>query len=494
MNAELQAAWVEAMLAFNLALLLVLALRLPLRRWLGARVAYAAWSLPPAALLASLLPAPERAGEAQWLAPVANVGPIAADAVSSVAGGSEWNGLALVWMLGVVALIATLLLRQRRFVERIRPLLPHGERSYLSAGVAGPLLVGHWRPYIVLPLDFEQRYPSEQRALMLDHERAHLAAGDAPASAGAAFLACLVWFNPVAWWALRAFHFDQELACDARVLEARPQARRAYADAMLQAQLAEQRATAPLGCHWPAGHPLKERIRMLTRNLPNPARRRRGLWLIAVVALLLSLGVWAAQPERVAAATDAARYYSVRMLLARPGQPPQMPRLIVREGELAGVRSDDFEIDIRIRGGADQRVWIASDVRIAGAAAGSPALLVDAGTPGSISVADEPGRAYDVTASSERLADVRTPPRYPPAALADRIEGEVVLDLDVDAGGVVRDVAVVRSTPPGTFDAAAIAAARTWWLNPANQPPGSLPGRMRAPVRFELAAEAAPEG
>lgn len=505
---ELQAALIEAMLALTAALLLVLALRVPLRRWLGARVAYAAWCLVPAALLASALPAPQQAVEVEWLAPMAEVGPMTADAIATTSASIDSSWLVLAWLSGALLLAATLALRQLRFAGSIRPLLPHGRRSYLSAGVSGPLLVGHWQPYIVLPLDFERRYAPEQQALMLAHERAHLESGDALASGIAALVACLAWCNPIAWWALRMFHFDQELACDARVLEGRPQLRRAYADAMLQTQLAEQRASAPLGCHWPAGHPLKERIQMLTLNLPNPARRRRGLLLIAVLTLMLSLGVWAAQPERTAVATDDARLFSVRMLLTRPGEQPQMPRLIVREGERSGIRSDDFEVDLTVTGGDDDTVLIASDVRIGGAAAGSPTILVKAGTPGSISIADDPERAFAVTywvsehhgdadaagAAGERLADVRTPPRYPKQALTDRIEGEVVLDIDVDASGVVRDVAVVSSTPPGIFDAAAVAAARGWWLNPENQPPGTLPARMRAPVKFELEPETQPAG
>lgn len=510
MTSELQAALIDATLALTAALLLVLALRVPLRRWLGARVAYAAWCLPPMAQLASVLPAPRKVVDIQWMAPLASVGPMTSDAVATVAGSDPSGWLVITWIAGALALMLTLMLRQWRFASGLRPLLPHGERSFLSARVSGPLLVGHWRPFIVLPLDFDRRYTPEQQALMLAHERAHLGGGDAATSAVAAILTCLAWFNPLAWWALRMFHFDQELACDARVLESRPQSRRSYADAMLQTQLAEQHARAPLGCHWPAGHPLKERIQMLTQALPGPARRRGGLLLIAVMSLLISLGVWAAQPERVVASGTGDRYFNVRMLLTRPGQPPLMPRLIVREGELSGIRSDDVELDLKVTGGSDDMAWIASTVRIGGKSVGSPTIAIKTGMPGSISIGAEQHPDFAVTfwvrehkgdpnspagdGEGATLADIRTPPRYPAEALRNGIEGEVMLEFDVDATGVVREVIVVSSTPPGMFDDAAVAAARGWWMNPANHPPGTFPGRQRAPIRFELDPEMVPAG
>ena len=56
MAAELFALVWEATLAGSAALLLVLALRRPLRAWLGASAAYALWLCVPVVLLAVLLP------------------------------------------------------------------------------------------------------------------------------------------------------------------------------------------------------------------------------------------------------------------------------------------------------------------------------------------------------------------------------------------------------------------------------------------------------
>ena len=98
----------RALLAFSLALGMVLVLRVPLRRVLGARAAYALWWLPVLALVASLLPAPP-AGEALGvMAPFELLADANArsSAIVSASGLREW--LALAW-LGGAAVLAVLL-------------------------------------------------------------------------------------------------------------------------------------------------------------------------------------------------------------------------------------------------------------------------------------------------------------------------------------------------------------------------------------------------
>src|SRR5690606_182279 len=116
---------------------------------------------------------------------------------------------------------------------------------------AGPALVGAWRARIVLPADFERRYDTLERELILAHERVHLARGDAWVNAFVALLRSLNWFNPLVHLAAAKFRLDQELACDAAVIARFPRARRRYADAMLKVQLAGQawqELRLPVGC------------------------------------------------------------------------------------------------------------------------------------------------------------------------------------------------------------------------------------------------------
>ena len=55
---------------------------------------------------------------------------------------------------------------------------------------------------------------------------------------------------------------------------------------------------------------------------------------------------------------------------------------------------------------------------------------------------------------------------YPTDARATGVEGRVAVRYDVTATGTVANAVVVESEPPGVFDAAALAAVRTWRFRP----------------------------
>jgi TonB family protein len=57
-------------------------------------------------------------------------------------------------------------------------------------------------------------------------------------------------------------------------------------------------------------------------------------------------------------------------------------------------------------------------------------------------------------------------PKYPPAAQEQGIEGEVEIAYDVSVEGEVQNARVVKSTPPGVFDEAALTTVRSWRFNP----------------------------
>ena len=57
-------------------------------------------------------------------------------------------------------------------------------------------------------------------------------------------------------------------------------------------------------------------------------------------------------------------------------------------------------------------------------------------------------------------------PTYPEAARAAGIEGMVVVRYDVLLDGTVANATIVTAQPPGVFDAAALAAVRSWRFQP----------------------------
>ena len=110
-------------LATTFALLLVMAVRTPLRRHFGARIAYLAWWLVPLAILAVLLPAPVR--EVATMSRVGlvamGVGPLQAlpvgNASATLPDYRFW--LPLLWVCGVAVTVFLFQRMQRRYLRAL---------------------------------------------------------------------------------------------------------------------------------------------------------------------------------------------------------------------------------------------------------------------------------------------------------------------------------------------------------------------------------------
>jgi TonB family protein len=302
-------ALVRVTLAGSAAILLVLLARGFLRHRFGAQVAYVAWTLVPAVIVAMLLPAPTH--PVTPLAGIVRIAALEAAPVDVVADTFDPRGVLLVlWLVGALLAAVWFAQQQRRYLRGLGRLrMRDGARIVQSdCEFAGPALVGAWRARIVLPCDFDARYDERERELILAHEFIHFARGDAWVNALVVALRSLNWFNPLLHYAAAKFRIDQELACDAAVIARFPQARRQYADAMLKVQLAgqpRQELRLPVGCRWPSDRTLKERILMLKQSRPTRARRITGLALVAMLGLGCAYTTWATQaPPPSAAVTS----------------------------------------------------------------------------------------------------------------------------------------------------------------------------------------------
>jgi len=297
MASDLLRVLIEATLTSSAAILLVLVLRTPMRRRLSAQAAYGLWALVPLAAAVTLLPAPDATISIDILPQAATdfvVAAAALDAAPMAAATDFSPWLAGAWLLGSLASLLLLALQQRRFVRRLGRLTPAGDHTLRADAIAGcPVLLGAWRPRVILPADFEQRYSQTERHLILAHESAHRMRGDAQVNAFIAALRCLFWFNPLLHFAASRLRLDQELACDAVVIARHPESRRPYADAMLKAQLADY--GLPVGCNWRSSHPLKERIALMGRRPPGRTRVALGTALAAALVLAGTYSAWAMQ-------------------------------------------------------------------------------------------------------------------------------------------------------------------------------------------------------
>lgn len=296
---EILVALLRANLAISVAILAILILRRPVRHRFGALAAYALWLVAPICAAASFLPDHAPAG---MLAPVTE---LALAAVKSAApltprAPALPTAAVAVWLAGAVLALGVLIVRQRRFVASLGPLVTSATEGGLLLATRldfGPAVIGVLRPRIVAPGDFERRFAGPARRVVLTHERVHLERGDAAINALAAVLRCLCWFNPLVHLAVRRMRVDQEIACDEAVVARHPNDRRLYAETLLDTLLISH--AVPFGCHWPAvgPHPLKERVAMLQSSSVSPARKALGAVLIAGLALAGAGAVWAANPK-----------------------------------------------------------------------------------------------------------------------------------------------------------------------------------------------------
>lgn len=303
---ELIRTLIELTLMSSAATALALLIRKPAQRAFGARVAYVVWLCVPIAIIATLLPG------GVMNTPLLHV-PVSVDALlprdiatlatptdathSTVGQGSaiDWSVWAsAAWATGALAFLAYLVGVQRAYLRSLGSLFEHGGTLRAEQSAGCPAVVGVLRPRLILPADFESRYTQQEQSLVLAHERVHLHRADAMWNALAALVRCVFWFNPLMHYAASRFRIDQELSCDAAVMQRHPGARRVYADAMLKTQLAD--GALPAGCHWRSAHPLKERLMMLKHPAPSLARRAAGCVFVAALSMGVGYAAWAAEP------------------------------------------------------------------------------------------------------------------------------------------------------------------------------------------------------
>jgi beta-lactamase regulating signal transducer with metallopeptidase domain/DUF4097 and DUF4098 domain-containing protein YvlB len=90
-------------------------------------------------------------------------------------------------------------------------------RLVASDSITSPVAAGIFSPVILVP-DNADEWSVEHRQVVLRHELAHIARGDAFICLVAGLASALYWFNPLVWIATRKLRSEQEKSCDDRVL------------------------------------------------------------------------------------------------------------------------------------------------------------------------------------------------------------------------------------------------------------------------------------
>jgi bla regulator protein blaR1 len=304
MSTEFMQTWLfDSLLVTTLLMGAILLVRRPVAKMFGPGVAYALWLIPAARLLMpGLEGAPvAAAGDGQWvrdvvresiLSGVPSSNPVTIAANDIQAATIDYAALGVTFWLGGAALF--FIIQMIRYASMRDDLLSEAEEiAYLegvsvvaSDQVAGPLAFGLLKRYIAVPQDFTRTYSPAERELALAHEMAHHKSGDLYANLAAFIILCLQWFNPVAWLSWNAFRFDQEAACDARVLAGKGAEERAIYGQALARTAFDGVPTFATALNSPKT--IIERLRRLTMKDTSTKRRIFGrIGVIVATAVIL---------------------------------------------------------------------------------------------------------------------------------------------------------------------------------------------------------------
>ncbi len=322
---------VSQLIPLTLLLAAVLLLRPLTLRWLGARWQYSLWAAVPLLLLLSQLPLLSVfTADGELYRMQVSATKLSMALVKDPAFASGFGiACAIIWGLGVVVMILLLLGQHWQLSQQLasaKPLQlscakPSTDQTDVSAiadaihahiackQVAykhiackqsatqqGPFVSGWLRPTVLLPHDFQQRFSPLQQQLVLAHEQTHWQRGDLHCNLLAFLLLTLFWFHPLSWLAYRAYRQDQELACDALVLQdASAEQKIAYSYALLSNAQQSAANWQLLTNHYGDKQMMKQRLIQL--------KQQQGFSKTAMAVTLVALfgvALWLQQPVQAA--------------------------------------------------------------------------------------------------------------------------------------------------------------------------------------------------
>ena len=350
--------WVfETLVTTAVLIAVVLVIRRPVARLCGARAAFALWLAPLLRLLMPPLPvsapAPDifietRDAAVQAIAPVHSALP------------SLGTALLLVWIAGVIAFVGLHIVSYFGFVSTAvskgHPLDGEGGDIHVieTEVVTGPAAAGLLVRRIFVPRGFSENFTADERRLALKHEMLHHRRGDLWASAAALVVLSLHWFNPIAYFAHRAFRRDLEAACDADLLAgAGGDERQLYARTILRC--AARSIPQPV-CALTDTQELKGRLEMMKHDY-SFVRRALGGFLataLTVGGLLVALPAVAQQAPANEPTQETTEIRKIVMHGERKGEEARMLSKEVRD-KIAKCQGEKVEANANIDNGGKKQ-------------------------------------------------------------------------------------------------------------------------------------------
>jgi len=440
----------------------------------------------------------------------------------------------IVWAIGVVIGLAWLLAGATRIrhlrlrsvpaamgsdIEALRADLAPRTEFRWSTDLQQPVTLGVRRPLVLLPRRFDDLSDAAKRGVAC-HELLHVKRRDWLWTLVEAHVRAVCWFHPGIWWMLDRLQLLREQVVDELVVE-RTSSRRDYLNALMT--FADSAHSTGLSSAFIRRRHLQSRIHELLKESRMSFSRLivtmtalalviGGITVVTVRALPLDLDAMAQvaaasrleirlaettpgpglQEARVSGsdqrvylhATSLATWSDVTLAqILEPGNPSSTVAVTLNNAAAARMSSATaghlgrpiaIILDGRVVAAPTVRSPIAGSAMITGLTAASARELIDANLACHSNPAQCAAALLPVPVYKEN-------PQYTPAAMAARIEGDVLLEVIVLADGSTGDVTVVKSLDSG-LDRQAVEALKRWTWKP-----GTRSGEpARVPVQISM--------
>lgn len=180
-----------------------------------------------------------------------------------------------------------------------------------------PVVIGHLRPVILMPVGLLAGLPPGQVEAILLHELAHIRRADYLVNLMQTLVEGLLFYHPAVWWISSAIRTERENCCDDLVVLTSGDAHE-YATAL--AALAENRWTMRQAALAATGGNLVKRIRRLLQQPEGPRTTIAPVLSVLVVAGAIALGAWQSPAPLPMAPIVHAWAQPLLMAPARPAQ------------------------------------------------------------------------------------------------------------------------------------------------------------------------------
>ena len=187
--------------------------------------------------------------------------------------------LTIVWIIGILLLVAYTIISYRRLHREIDTAVHYKDNIFQSENVSSPFVLGIINPRIYLPFSMNE----QDLEHVVAHEQAHIRRKDHWWKPLGFLLLTIYWFNPLMWLAYVLLCRDIELACDEKVIKELGNEQRAdYTQALVVCSVNRRMIAACPLAFGEVG--VKDRVKSVM-NYKKPA-----FWVI-IISVIVCVGV-----------------------------------------------------------------------------------------------------------------------------------------------------------------------------------------------------------